>query len=239
MAKRLDPRAKARRQKIVAGVLGVVLLGVLVFQAPTILGAFGGSSEPASEPAPVAAPAPVPASPAAPPAAAGTATLIDSDPAPELAVGQLISFDRFESKDPFVQQVGNRPAAGNQGGADRAGNVAADPGRKAARPEGTVEPSPGPAQQAPAAPAGSPVGAKISVNGLEVDVPVGKTFPPGDDYFKLVSATATTAKIGIAGGSYANGAQTVTLKKGGKPVTLMNTADGTTYVLRYLAPIGG
>ena len=44
-----------------------------------------------------------------------------------------------------------------------------------------------------------------------------------------------TAKVGIVGGSYANGSQTITLKKGGKPVTLMNTADGTTYVLRLVS----
>jgi len=42
--------------------------------------------------------------------------------------------------------------------------------------------------------------------------------------------TAHSAKISIAGGSYATGAQTVTLREN-KPVTLMNTADGTRYTL--------
>ena len=37
MAKPFDPKAKAKRQKIIAGVLGLVLVGVLVFQAPKIL----------------------------------------------------------------------------------------------------------------------------------------------------------------------------------------------------------
>ena len=54
--------------------------------------------------------------------------------------------------------------------------------------------------------------------------------------FHLVSVTAHTAKISIAGGSYATGAPTVTLREN-KPVTLMNTADGTRYTL-ILKPLG-
>jgi len=54
--------------------------------------------------------------------------------------------------------------------------------------------------------------------------------------FHLISLTAHTAKISIVGGSYANGARTVTLKES-KPLTLMNTADGTRYQL-ILKPLG-
>ena len=77
----------------------------------------------------------------------------------------------------------------------------------------------------------------ISVNGTLMSVTVGTDFPAaGTDpnisqpLFRLVSVTAHTAKISIAGGSYANGASTVTLREN-KPVTLMNTADGTRYRL--------
>jgi hypothetical protein len=63
---------------------------------------------------------------------------------------------------------------------------------------------------------------------------VGKTFPAADPVFVLVSVSKSTAKVGIAGGSYESGAATVTLKKG-QPLTLMNTADGTKYVLKLLA----
>jgi len=48
--------------------------------------------------------------------------------------------------------------------------------------------------------------------------------------------TAHTAKVAIVGGSYANGAPTVTLTEN-KPLTLMNTADGTRYRL-ILKPVG-
>ena len=43
-----------------------------------------------------------------------------------------------------------------------------------------------------------------------------------------------SVKIGIAGGSFESGGATVTLQKN-KPLTLMNTADGTRYVLRLIS----
>ena len=74
----------------------------------------------------------------------------------------------------------------------------------------------------------------ISVNGESDNVRLGASFPVSSPTFKLVSLTAKGAKISIAGGSLANGAPTITLTTG-KPLTLMNTADGTRYVLRLLA----
>ena len=115
------PRPSARRS---SEVLGLVLVGVLIFQAPKILGMFGGSSsttasEPAATPPPAPA-APTPATPGAPrpatPAAAATGAMSwTRTPAPVPSDGQLVTFDRFESKDPFVPQVTDargRPGAG-------------------------------------------------------------------------------------------------------------------------------
>jgi hypothetical protein len=76
--------------------------------------------------------------------------------------------------------------------------------------------------------------ATISVNGIPGTVTVGGSFPTTAQVFTLVSLTRTSAKIGIAGGSYENGAATVTLLKG-KTVTLMNTADGARYTLRLVS----
>lgn len=234
MAKAFDPRAKAKRQKIVAGVLGLVLVGVLIFQAPTILGMFGGSSsatasEPVAttQPTPVATPAPttpgVPAAPA-PGTSTGSASLVDSDPAPTATDGQLVSFDRFESKDPFVQQLDDTPngQASSPSVPAITGAKTKDPDQDGANEQPAPQPTPATDE------------ATMSVNGVKQEVPIGGTFPADDPIFKLVSVGKRTAKIGIVGGSYANGSQTITLTKGGKPVTLMNTADGTTYVLRYL-----
>lgn len=229
MAKPFDPKAKARKQKIVAAILGVVLLGVLVFQAPTILGLFRGSSTTASEPAP---PPPAPAAPSSPtapsapaaaPPTAGSAQLVDSDVAPQPTEGQLVTFDRFESKDPFAQQAGE-----NSG--ESAPSRSA-PRREGLLPDGVTEPEPRPAPP----PASSVRTATISVNGVSAEVTVAGTFPEGDPIFKLVSLTKRAAKVGIVDGTYASGSHTITLKKGGKPVTLMNTADGTTYVLRLIS----
>jgi hypothetical protein len=238
MAKPFDPKAKAKRQKIIAGALGLVLVGVLIFQAPTILGMFGGgssstASEPAATPPPApVAPAPAPvapgaAAPATPvPAATGKASLVDSDPAPAPADGQLVTFDRFESKDPFVPQVGEAPA-----GQTSAPSAPAVGGGKTEQPKqdgGGAAPTPQPASQ----PVSRTV--TIAVNGTEHEVSPGGSFPQDDPIFRLVSLKRGTAKVGIVGGGYANGAPTITLTKGGKPVTLMNTADSTTYVLRYV-----
>ncbi len=231
MAK-FDPRAKAKRQKIIAGVLGLALVGVLIFQAPTIMSMFsGGSSSAASEPATTTPPPAVPTTPvtpgvlaAAPIPPGASAQLVDSDPAPVPADGQLVTFDRFESKDPFAQQVSDAPASSAP-----APVVPVDTASKSQDPEGVAnQPEPDPAKTAPTE-------AQISVNGVSQGVKVSATFPESDPIFKLVSVTRDSAKVGIVGGTYATGTQTVTLKKGGKPVTLMNTADGTTYVLRLMS----
>jgi hypothetical protein len=238
MAKRFDPKAKARKQKILAAGLGVVLLAVLAFQAPTILGLFKGSSSTASS-EPAATPTPAPAAPAAPasggapaptPTAAPAGELIDSDIAPEPAQGQLVSFDRFESKDPFAQQIG-KGASGTTSGGGAGAEPAVPPKDNGLAP---VDPVPTPVEETPAPTASVTRTARISVNGVSEDVAVAATFPESDPIFKLVSLKGATAKVGIVDGTYATGAPTITLRKGGKPVTLMNTADGTTYVLRLL-----
>jgi hypothetical protein len=234
MPKKFDPKAKVRKQKIVAAVLGVLLLGVLAYQAPTILGMFGGgSSTTQSEPAPAAPATPatpaagVPTTPAAPAPAGGSAQLVDSDVAPTPATGQLVTFDRFESKDPFVQQVGKNDGTGGQPAPESSA-----PPPDAAKPQPQSQSHRQPT--ATAAPA-AVESAEISVNGQASTVSVGGTFPESDPIFKLTALTRRTAKVGIVGGTYATGSQTITLQKGGKPVTLMNTADGTTYVLRLVS----
>jgi hypothetical protein len=81
------------------------------------------------------------------------------------------------------------------------------------------------------------------VNGTLYTVAVGTDFPTASStdpsltpLFHLISLTAHTAKISIVGGSYANGSSAVMLQEN-KPLTLMNTADGTRYKLT-LKPVG-
>jgi hypothetical protein len=236
MARAIDPKAKAKRQKIIAIVGAVILVALLAWRVPQMMSILNKKPPPGSNPT-VATPSPVapavpgaPATPGAAPAAAPSAgQLADTDPAPVAGPGQLVSFGRFVSKDPFVQQTGKQCA-------DDAGQTIACPtsGGSASRskpkqpikestPELSVQPATPPTKASTAS-------VQISVNGASQGVSLGATFPVSDPIFKLVAATGKTAKIAIDGGSYASGEATITLKKG-QPVTLVNTADGTRYRL--------
>ena len=240
MAQKVDLKAKQKRQKIVAGVLGAVLLAVLTFQVPRTLKMLHGSSASASPPAETttatAASSIVGGTTA--PAGGGSDTLSDPGVLPAPRSGQLLAFSRFRSKDPFAQQLGTvcDEACTSTGatGASGATGATAPMGTGASGSGTTTTPPPGDTSPPAPAPAARPTSAVISVNGASENVTVGAQFPASNPTFRLVSLTKTTAKIAIAGGSLEGGQQTVTLKKN-VPLTLMNTADGTRYVLRLLS----
>jgi hypothetical protein len=247
MAKKIDPKAKAKRQKIYAGVGGVILLAVLAFQVPRTLKMMHPADASSSSPPPATTTGSTPAPISAPSLSGGNAAvasaaapggdgITDPDAVPAPASGQLLAFGLFRSKDPFVQQLklnGATGAAGvAPGSAGPTGSVGPATGGSAGGSGGS-SPTPAPAK-GPATPTTPLTAAVISVNGAPESVQVDGTFPASDPYFKLVSLTKKGAKISIAGGSLANGAPTVTLTKN-KALTLMNTADGTRYVLRLVS----
>lgn len=204
------------------------------------------------------------AAPVDPSAGAAAAVLVDSDVAPPPGEGQLISFEEFASKDPFAQQVsaggsaaspadGDVPSAGDgapTAGAGRSGGGSSPGGGSGGG--GLVSPSPGaggsgsgsaqpvsPPVIAPAPPRPTiPISTAtvISVNGVSGPVAITETFPEADPVFVLVrlGTDGKSVEIGIAGGSYADGEETITLELG-KPLTLQNTADGARYELKLLA----
>jgi hypothetical protein len=233
MAKKVDLKAKAKRQKMIAAGGGVLLIAVLAFQVPRTMKMLNAQPPP---PAPVAV-APgttVPSDPSvlptpgtvgggASPTASGDGTLVDSDPVPVAGNGQLITFGRFVSKDPFAEQIDETQAGG--GG----GSTPAPAGSGGETPVGGVV-QVSPTAGAPAA-AGSAV---ISVNGVQETVAAGGEFPKESPVFRLVKVVGGEARIGIAGGALASGSPTVTLHKG-KAVTLVNTADGTRYELKLVS----
>jgi len=233
MAKRVDPKAKAKRQKIIAAVGGVLLLAVLAFQVPRTMKMLNAKPPP---PAPAAvAPGTVPSDPSvlptpgtvgggASPAASGDGTLVDSDPAPIPVNGQLISFGSFASKDPFVEQIDESTAGGG-------GSLPAQSGSVQTPPGGIVPTSPTTGSPGVVAVAGTAV---IAVNGVQETVATGGEFPKDSPVFRLVKVVGGEARIGIAGGALASGSPTVTLRKG-KAVTLVNTADGTRYELKLVS----
>jgi hypothetical protein len=220
MAKKFDAKAKAKRQKIILAVLGVVFVGVLAWQVPGVLKMMNEKPPPTTAPPPAAtplpgAPAPVPGTPIA-----ATGTLVDSDPAAQAAGGQLVSFDRFESKDPFQQQLSDAPTSAPAAQDDPPAGTPKTSGSGGSGSGSTPRPSARPARTS----------AQITINGTKETVSVGDTFPAADPMFVLVSVTRTSAKVGVSGGSLEAGKATVTLQKG-KKLTLENTVDGSRYVL--------
>ncbi len=244
MAKKIDPKAKARKQKIYAAIGGVLLLGLLAFQVPrtmkmlhqphaTDAAATTAAPTTTTTSGPIAAPSLGGGNATAVSASGVDGGLADPDALPLPQSGQLLAFGRFRTKDPFVQQL--KLTCGSSSGSAAAACSSGSP------TTGTSPTTTTPATGSTGTPTGSAPPANAShttavilVNGASQSVQVGSQFPTSDPAFTLVSLTATTAKVGISGGSFENGSQTVTLKKN-KPLTLMNTADGMRYVLKLIS----
>jgi hypothetical protein len=233
-------KAKAEKQKKMVIVLGVVLAGALAYGVHTMMALNkGGGSKPEAAPAvpttatPTPAPTSTPVTPVVTPGVTPTSSgsisqqLVSAVQAPA-NVGQLQSFSLFESKDPFH--------AGGPGSATSRTSSGSGPGSKGSGSSSKPPKAP------PAPPTPPPTSAVISVNGSSETVMTGANFPAATPMFQLISLTDTTAKVAVAGGSYASGAATLTLKVN-VPVTLVNTADGTRYTLQLypqgtVAPTG-
>ena len=236
---------RVRRQKIFIAVGSVVLLAVLGFELPKMMGGKGNEAA-----APTTLPAP----------AAGAAPVVPAGKLPntdQVVVqrdsNQLISFGLFKSKDPFVQQLSTTPEGASPAptpipapasptatpsDAPAGGSSPATP---AVVPPGVVvtpTPTTGgsgsagtpPASTTPAAPVPAPTEALIATNGVCERVSVNGTFPTDENIFRLVAIAKNgkSVEVGIVGGSFDNGHPTATLKVGEK-ITLVNTADGTRY----------
>jgi len=246
--------------------LGLVFAALLAFQVPRTLKMLHGSAPASASSTPAAPAAPAPAPAAAAPTAgkqqvvaeqsAADSIVVNADLQPAPLSGQLADLTTFQSKDPFVQQESATAATAAAPAAAASPESAASPAsqttaKPAAQPAAAA-PTPATASvtgavpptaavprtapvPAPAAPA--PTTTVLSVNGIQESVNTGSDFPAADPLFHLVSLTTKSGKISIAGGSLSTGAATVTIQLG-KPTTLMNTADGTRYVI-VLVSIGG
>jgi hypothetical protein len=205
--------AKERKQKIFVAVGGVLLLALLAFQLPKLLGGSESSSAaPAAETTTVGGET----TPGAQTPTATPVALVDTDRPLVLGPGQLRSFTVFTRKDPFVQQiVSPTPTAGAAGATQ---SEAKDPSK--AFNVGTT----------------AAAVTIISVNGARQALVPGATFPSADPIFVLVAEQpdAKSVVIGIAGGEYANGARTTKLQVG-KPLVLVNTTTGARYRLVLVA----
>ena len=253
--------AKARRQKQILAGLGVVLVAVLVIQGPKMLKMFGGSSSTPStttttsttsspgtaQPASSAA-APMTVTPTPGLAGAGLAAGPTAGPSgvadasPPRTKSQIYSFELFDSKNPFVQQVTTPTTPSStatptpSASVPSSGAAAPTPAPSApAQPSGgttaTTASYTGSQPQAVSAVSTTTGAALISVNGKSEMVAPGHSFPTANPTFKLVSISNGTALIGLVGGTYASGSATVTLVQG-QALTLLDTTDGVRYQLQ-------
>ncbi|MGH7330546.1 MAG: hypothetical protein ACREJX_19530, partial [Polyangiaceae bacterium] len=78
-----------------------------------------------------------------------------------------------------------------------------------------------------------PNAAIVAMNGKKQTVFLGDGFPSANPLFKLVALGAKTVRVGIFGGSFTSGTQTIKLAKG-KKVTLANQSDGSHYVIELV-----
>src|SRR5918995_7245923 len=254
--KRIDPlKAKEAKQKKIAIGGFILLLALLAFQGPKTWKRLQGPQPVASATSTPTATTPAPAVPlpgadptAVPVAAAAPelSAVADSDAAPAVEQGQLATFERFASKDPFAQQaepveVAPPPAAKPKDGSEEkpASGGAAAEGETSSGEEGSTDGGFTTDGGSTAAAREIATATSLAVNGVAEDVAVAATFPKDEPTFVLVSVAADrkSVQLGIAGGEYASGGETMKLGLG-KKIMLQNTADGSRYEIELLTIAG-
>ena len=225
-------QAKDRRAKRLAIGGIVVLAAVVAFEVPHVLKKSGGSSSAAPPAATTTATdtsgatTPTPGTAAAAAVPVASTKLTSSDLAPRRLKSQLYSFSHFVGKDPFVQQVTaasitNSPSTGAGGSSGSSG-------------KGGSSSAAAPAPQTYSRTLARTGAAMLQVNGKVQTVRIGASFPSSNPLFTLVSVAHGVARIGIANGSYASGAHTVSLAAG-RSLTLVDTADGIRYKVELVS----
>lgn len=212
----MTPEARAareRKQKIFVVVGGLLLVGMLAIQLPKILG--GGSTPEAAPPTTTDASG----LPASAPANGAPAAIVAVTP----ETAKLRSFSSFAAKDPFVQQVSMQPPVA----------AAADEGTTTKKDGGAAET---PTKEFATGKTTAVAVTIVTVNGARQVLEPGMKFPAVDPLFVLVAEKpdAKAIVVGIAGGAYAGGAKTTTLRVG-KPLTLVNTATGAKYKISLVS----
>ncbi len=206
-------KEKEKKEKIILAALVGVLVIVGAFELPKVLKS-GNASSAADTPAQTTSTSPGATSSAT---AASRPTTVGSLPNANTyhaGVGQLSEFSLFNGKDPF-------------------GNVVTTSSEPVTGPTTTAGET---TSSTATTPTNSYAAANISVNGTSQAVPLKGTFPSASPAFVLESLTAKEIKISVNGGSFASGAEKVTIRKG-KSVVLVNTVDSMRYVIKYVAPL--
>ena len=217
----MTPEARAareRKQKIFVVVGGLLLVAMLAFQLPKLL---GGSSPEAAAAGDETTTLPGQQAPT------GTATPVAGRaPVAVVTMGKITSFSSFAPKDPFIQQVVT------ESGLDA---VASD-GESAAAKEGSQDAVEAIHHRQDRWCRCDDRYRERRSSGARA----GHEVPAADPLFVLVAENpnAKSIVVGIVGGAYSGGGKTTTLKVG-KPVTLVNTTTGARYKISLVSVGGG
>ena len=227
--------AKDKRAKKLAIGGGIVLALLLAWEIPHFLGGKKSAAPPPATTTAVTTPGtttPATGTPATtatgvPTASATPATstkLTNSDTLPKHSKQQLTGFSTFAAKDPFIQQVTGGTSTGSSSSttAPQSGTTTSSRNARNGQPVVTAART--------LAHSGA---VRISVNGRPESIRIGASFPSSNPVFTLVSVSRGGVRIGIANGSYSNGAQTVALGPN-RTVTLVDTTNGARYKLQLL-----
>ena len=252
--KRVDPiKQREKRAKIAAAIGGVLFLVVAAVEVPSMLSVLNKKPPPGANATDAGNRNPDGSIPlpnvAVSSGLSSSGQLADTDVPPAASdSGELVSFSVFDTKNPFIPQVSDspvtssdtssQPTSANKPGADvtttttptttTPTTTTTTPTAVPSTPPTTTTTTPTTTTAAP------PPTVRISVNGVVSRVGVQGAFPTGSPVFRLVSYTKTTAEIGIVGGTYATGDQTLTLQLG-HAVTLENTTNQKSYKLELIA----
>ena len=210
--------AAERRKKLILVGLVVVMVALLAFQLPKLLKR--GESSATSLQA-ISTTTGTAGSTGAPASASGPA---------KGAEARVRAIRRLSAKDPFVPLIRDNPVSAS---ATPATPAASRPRvRRVSRAIRVTVPK---APRRAVARALKPNAAALVVNGRRQVVGVREAFGAGDITFRLVSVTPKTMRLRVLGGAFAGGKHVITVRKGHR-VTLVNTATGVKYSVRFSAP---
>jgi hypothetical protein len=238
--KTTDTKAKAKKQKIILGAGGVILLALLAFQLPKLM---KGTASPNSS---AATTVPVAGSTEGVSAPSGGSLASSTPSGDELrftaSVEQISSFTRFKAVDPFKPRVSVAPATSPS--TTRPTPKAVEvPTTTSSNPAqgplfGTVDGGALPVTNASAPSNGATTktsakthalpSATLMFNGKRLHVVLGQAFPKANPVFRLAGIQSGSISIGLVKGGLADGSAVITLASR-HPVTLVNTVDNLRY----------
>jgi hypothetical protein len=221
-----------KRSKIILAVLGLVLLAVLAFELPSML---GGKKTPAAASATTSASTTTggTTTTGAPASAAAAAAPVNYQVAATAQPGQLTNFSRLHAKDPFHALVSTSTTGSSTGSSvgSSTGPSTTTPAKQTAKPP--IVAFLIPKTKTPAAETGPLVlAAVLQLNGKRRVIPVGSSFPLVNPVFKLVAVGKGAIWITLVGGSFASGDQTLKIQLK-HPVKLVNTTAGIDYLIGF------